>query len=89
MLEVGLLASGWMKCWKLADLSVKMVREEEMAKILVKAEELAEERLLDLLLPKRKEPIVEDVIEDAKPEGELIEKPEKSYRQRHRGKSCR
>lgn len=37
---------------ELTDLGVKMVREEEMAKIQVKAEELAEERLLDLLLPK-------------------------------------
>jgi ATP-dependent HslUV protease ATP-binding subunit HslU len=38
---------------ELTDLSVKMVREEELTKINVKAEELAEERLLDLLLPKK------------------------------------
>lgn len=38
---------------ELTDLSVKMVREEEMAKIRVRAEEVAEERLLDLLLPPR------------------------------------
>jgi len=38
---------------ELTDLSVKMVREEEMKRIHVKAEELAEERLLDLLLPKK------------------------------------
>jgi len=35
----------------LMDLSVKMVREEEQQKVQLKARELAEERLLDLLLP--------------------------------------
>jgi ATP-dependent HslUV protease ATP-binding subunit HslU len=35
----------------LVDLAVIMVREEEARKVRVKAEELAEERLLDLLLP--------------------------------------
>ncbi|MBI5236300.1 MAG: ATP-dependent protease ATPase subunit HslU [Deltaproteobacteria bacterium] len=35
----------------LAELAVKMVKDEEKAKVLTKAEELAEERLLDCLLP--------------------------------------
>ncbi len=35
----------------LMDLSVKMVREEEQQKVQVKARDLAEERVLDLLLP--------------------------------------
>ncbi len=41
---------------ELTDLAVKMVREEEMAKIRVRAEEMAEERLLDLLLPVQQPP---------------------------------
>jgi ATP-dependent HslUV protease ATP-binding subunit HslU len=36
---------------ELTETSVGLIREEEQAKFLVKAEELAEERLLDLLLP--------------------------------------
>ena len=36
----------------LADFAVKMVREEEMKKVRYRAEELAEERVLDILLPK-------------------------------------
>ncbi|MEK6791360.1 MAG: ATP-dependent protease ATPase subunit HslU [Deltaproteobacteria bacterium] len=35
----------------LAELAVKMVKDEEKAKVLAKAEELADERLLDCLLP--------------------------------------
>jgi len=41
---------------ELTDLAVKMVREEEMKKIRVRAEEMAEERLLDLLLPAQQPP---------------------------------
>ncbi|MEX0732624.1 MAG: ATP-dependent protease ATPase subunit HslU [Aquisalimonadaceae bacterium] len=36
----------------LADISVKMTREEEMEKVKYRAEEAAEERLLDILLPR-------------------------------------
>jgi len=39
---------------ELTDLAVNMVREEEKAKVLAKAEDLAEEKLLDLLLPRKK-----------------------------------
>lgn len=49
---------------ELTDLCVKMVREEEMTKIHVKAIGLAEERLLDLLLPAQPvqpEPETEDL----------------------------
>ena len=40
----------------LMDLSVKMVREEEQEKVQVKARDLAEERVLDLLLPEPQVP---------------------------------
>ncbi len=36
----------------LADMAIKMMREKEMEKVRVKAEEAAEERILDALLPK-------------------------------------
>ncbi len=41
----------------IVEISVKMVREEEEDKLLPKAEELTEERLLDLLLPIKKKPV--------------------------------
>ncbi len=40
----------------LVELAVNMVRAEEMEKVKVKAEELAEEKILDILLPKRRTP---------------------------------
>ena len=40
----------------IVEISVKMVREEEEDNLLPKAEELTEERLLDLLLPVKKKP---------------------------------
>lgn len=39
---------------EITDLAVKMLKEEEQQKVMEKAKELAEERLLDLLLPKKK-----------------------------------
>lgn len=53
---------------ELTDLSVKMVREEEMEKIEVKADELAEERLLDLLLPKTSSVIETQIKPEPQPE---------------------
>ncbi len=60
----------------IVEISVKMVREEEEDKLLPKAEELTEERLLDLLLPLKKKPVNNkqqdgeqkalEVVEDAK-----------------------
>ncbi len=59
----------------IVEIAVKMVREEEEEKLLPKAEELTEERLLDLLLPIKKkpnnnkqetEPKILEVVEDAK-----------------------
>lgn len=41
---------------ELTDLAVNMVREEEKEKVLAKAEELVEEQILDLLLPRRQAP---------------------------------
>ena len=39
---------------ELVDLSVKMIREDEQIKVMQKASDLAQERLLDLLIPKKK-----------------------------------
>jgi len=47
---------------ELTDLAVNMIREEEKEKILTKAEDLVEERLLDLLLP-RSHPVSETPLE--------------------------
>jgi len=44
----------------LVEISVNMVKEDEMQKVQVKARELAEERILDLLLPRRPAPSVPD-----------------------------
>ncbi|WP_042688193.1 ATP-dependent protease ATPase subunit HslU [Candidatus Glomeribacter gigasporarum] len=51
----------------LADIAVKQTREAEMRKVRSKAEELAEDRILDILLPAAKKP---DQATDAQPEGE-------------------
>src|SRR5512137_1321942 len=40
----------------LMELAVSMVKEEEVAKVQIKAQELAEERILDILLPRQKTP---------------------------------
>ncbi|MFO1519294.1 MAG: ATP-dependent protease ATPase subunit HslU [bacterium] len=40
---------------ELTELAVNMVREEEKAKVFAKAEDLAEDKILDLLLPRRKQ----------------------------------
>ncbi|MCL4469278.1 MAG: ATP-dependent protease ATPase subunit HslU [Deltaproteobacteria bacterium] len=60
----------------IVEISVKMVREEEEDNLLPKAEELTEERLLDLLLPIKKKPAnnkppeteqkMLEIVEDAK-----------------------
>ncbi len=60
----------------IVEIAVKMVKEEEEEKLLPKAEELTEERLLDLLLPIKKKPVnnkqpeteqkVLEVVEDTK-----------------------
>src|SRR5579862_2372904 len=50
----------------LVETSVAMVKAEELAKVRKRSEELAEERLLDLLLPRRNEsPVVEGAAERA------------------------
>jgi ATP-dependent HslUV protease ATP-binding subunit HslU len=41
----------------LMDIAVKLIREEEMAKVRHRAEDAAEERVLDVLLPPAKQPI--------------------------------
>jgi ATP-dependent HslUV protease ATP-binding subunit HslU len=53
----------------LVEVSVSMIKAEEMARVQKKAEAAAEERLLDLLLPRRKDPA---------PDAEAAEKAEQS-----------
>jgi len=42
---------------ELVEIAVNMVREEETSRVNVKAEEMAEERLLDILLPRKLKPV--------------------------------
>lgn len=44
----------------LAELAVNMAKKEEQEKVKIKAREMAEERLLDILLPKRREELREE-----------------------------
>jgi ATP-dependent HslUV protease ATP-binding subunit HslU len=60
----------------LVEISVNMVKSEEMEKIRFKAEELAEERILDILFPSRKPErkkvgLLEEEHEPGEPEGAL------------------
>lgn len=48
---------------ELTDIAVNIVRTEEAERVKVKAEELAEERILDLLIPPRKKEIPEENLE--------------------------
>ncbi len=57
---------------EITELSVSMVKDEEKTKVLAKAEELAEEKILDLLLPRRKA----KVSEEAKTNPEAVPVPE-------------
>jgi ATP-dependent HslUV protease ATP-binding subunit HslU len=61
----------------LTELGVNMAKKEEEERVKVKARELAEERLLDLLLPKKKEEVREEEGEKEKIlEVVKVEKPE-------------
>lgn len=61
----------------LTELAVNMAKKEEEERVKVKARELAEERLLDLLLPKKKEEVREEEGEKEKIlEVVKVEKPE-------------
>lgn len=53
----------------LTELAVSMAKKEEQKKVKAKADELAEERLLDMLLPKKKK---EEAIEQEETEKEVI-----------------
>src|SRR4030095_659804 len=50
---------------ELTDLAVNMVREEEKIKVMAKAEDVAEEKILDLLLPRKHAPEPEENNEEA------------------------
>ena len=63
----------------LMDLAVKMVREEEQEKVQVKARDLAEERVLDLLLPEP--PAPDDGETDG---GQVAERPSPATREKLR-----
>jgi ATP-dependent HslUV protease ATP-binding subunit HslU len=62
----------------LTELAVNMAKKEEQKKIAEKAEELAEERLLDILLPKKKEETAESEGVEKEPVLEVVktDKPE-------------
>lgn len=60
----------------LVDLAVNMVREEEQEKVLARAAEIAEERLLDLLLPPK--PVERNVDEMMADHSQLPEKSEQA-----------
>ncbi len=49
---------------ELTDLAVNMVKEEEKAKVLKKAEELVEDKLLDLLVPRQKSVKTSEIVEE-------------------------
>lgn len=51
---------------EITEIGVKMVREEETARIRVKAQEMAEERLLDLLLPGSEQKVAVAGVDDSK-----------------------
>jgi ATP-dependent HslUV protease ATP-binding subunit HslU len=52
----------------LTELGVTMVKAERMAEVAERAEQLAEDRLLDLLLPSRREPYSSGAIEEIAPD---------------------
>ena len=74
----------------LADLSVKMVKDEEQQKVALRARELAEERVLDLLLPpthrgeRRVQPIGERPAAEESEESEESEEPAAATRDKLR-----
>ncbi len=70
----------------IAEIAVKMVREEETAKNRIKADALAEERLLDILLPQPAsvEPEAPRRTFAAGPGGEVIPEPPESTREKLR-----
>ena len=78
----------------LVELSINMIKSEEHEQVKVRAAELAEERILDILLPpKPTEKKVEDMLADIPPEAEPPEPPlpadttrEKIRRLLHEGK---
>jgi ATP-dependent HslUV protease ATP-binding subunit HslU len=60
----------------LVELSVNMIKSEEQERVKIRAAELAEERLLDLLLPpKPTEKKVEDMLADRPPDAEQEDLP--------------
>lgn len=60
----------------LTELAVNMAKKEEQKKVVEKADELAEERLLDILLPQKKEDTAEDDGAEREPVLEVV-KPDK------------
>ncbi len=68
----------------LMDLSVKMVREEEQEKVQVKARDLAEERVLDLLLPEPQAPENGNGAEGEKSGESPVERPSPATREKLR-----
>ncbi len=67
----------------LTDIAVKMIREDEMAKVRHRAEDAAEERVLDALLPPPKQPIgfATDVEQTNRDDGDTRQKFRKMLRE--------
>ena len=57
----------------LTELSVNMVKAEMTARVQERAEQLAEDRLLDVLLPRRTEPYSSSSLEEVTPDASFIE----------------
>jgi len=66
---------------ELADASMKQTREQEMAKVDHLAEEAAEERILEELLPTNKDPFEEDEDKETKSDGAAKQKFRKELRE--------
>jgi ATP-dependent HslUV protease ATP-binding subunit HslU len=70
----------------LTELAVNMVKAEMTARVQEKAEQLAEERLLDLLLPRRHEPFSSGSLEEVTPDASREATKEKLRAQLRAGK---
>ncbi len=69
----------------LVELAVQMVRKEKSESVQAKAEEMAEERILELLLPRRRQPRNAETAEDPLIEEKYQRTLEKLRRQLHEG----
>lgn len=69
----------------LTEIAINMVSEEETKTVLAKAEEIAEERMLELLLPPAPEPPEDEKDPDETPDSAIRKQSEKKTREKLRG----